>query len=142
MYALMLLRVVNKLFTDRRSRFDAKLLLQIAAEKNNDLAPVAAYYFNRLKNALSSVAMLVVVFTMISMQSIIEIDFISWFFLILNLVNLAYIIKGSTSVAAAKASFFVAGLIKFYALFVLILQIIVLASIGSFEKPEEKNSLD
>jgi hypothetical protein len=121
LYALMLLRVINKLFTEKNSRYEALNLLNIAQEKNNDLAPVASYYLNRFKNLFSSVAMLLLVFLMISMQTIMEIDIISWIFLILNLVNLAFIIKGNTSVTAAKASYYIAELIKFYALFVLIL---------------------
>lgn len=50
-----------------------------------------------------------------------EIDAISWIFAILNLINLAFIISGSTSTSAVKASYYVSAMIKLYALLVLIL---------------------
>lgn len=67
LYALMLLRVVNKLFTEKKTRYDALMLLQIAGDRNADIAPKLSYTINRMKNVLQSFAILIVVFVMISM---------------------------------------------------------------------------
>lgn len=54
----------------------------------------------------------------------------------LNLLNLSFMVKGSTKVHELKLQYWVSSIIKFYSLLVIIANVLVLAYGQKLEKPE------
>jgi hypothetical protein len=67
---------------------------------------------------------------MIYMQIYIETNIINWVFFVLNTLNFAMVIRANTNVYAIDQQLIVANLIKFYALNILVIDILFISFIG------------
>jgi len=53
------------------------------------------YYFSRVKKIVLGIFTYVIIFSMIFVQGLTQASIISWIFMALNLINMAYMIRGS-----------------------------------------------
>jgi hypothetical protein len=67
---------------------------------------------------------------------------INWVFFILNTINFAFIIRGSSNLGNVRQSLLVTNLIRAYALIILTTDILFISLIGESEKTHQPHSLD
>lgn len=116
---------INHLYTTEK--LEEYKLRQEANHVIADRTGSAGTWFSRFKTVFMGIFNKVVIIGLVTVQGITEVSFIAWLFLALNLVNLAYMIRGSMKTGEIKKQFLISSFIKFYSLIVIIVQVFVLA---------------
>ena len=74
---------------------------------------------------------------MVLVQAIVEPSIIAWGFYALNLINLSYMMKGSSHRSDLRVQYYIVNIIKVYSLAVIIVTILVLANSNVIDHDEE-----
>lgn len=117
---------VNIMYTtekvgEYRLRQQAQHVLQEKAGK-------LGYYASRVSRIFFGIFNHAVIIALVGVQAIVEPSIITWVFFALNLINLSYMMKGSSQANELKTQLFISSVIKVYSLAVIIFTIFVLAN--------------
>jgi hypothetical protein len=125
--ALMKLLIeLNIMYTDEKNE---EYKLRMAANTVlTESTGKAGYYFKRALRIFVGVFDILVIISLVVVQSLIDPSIISWLFFVLNLVNLSYMIKGGEHRSDLRTQYYISNIIKVYALIVIIVTIFVLAN--------------
>lgn len=101
-------------------RIEAKRVLE---EKTGKLG----YYAARTSRIFFGIFNYAIIVSLVLVQGIVHPSIITWFFLALNLINLSFMVKGSSKVKELKLQYWVSNIIKVYSFLVILANTIVLA---------------
>ena len=91
------------------------------------------YYASRVNRIFFGIFNYVVIIALVGVQAIVAPSIITWVFFALNLINLSYMMKGSSQAHELKTQLYISSVIKVYSLAVIILTIFVLANNNKIE---------
>jgi len=94
----------------------------------------ANYYFSRFKKIAFGLFTYFIVFSMIFVQGLTEPSIITWIFMALNLVNMAYMVRGSGNARDIKTQLNISNFVRFYSFIVIVLNVLVLAVMYEIEQ--------
>jgi hypothetical protein len=124
-FLMRFLREVNIIYT--KEKLEEYKLRQSAIHVVEEKAGKAGYYFNRFKSIFAGIFQSFVIIALVCVQYITAPSIITWLFFVLNLLNLALMIRGSLKEKEIHRQLIISSIIKFYSLIVIISNVLILA---------------
>jgi len=137
--SLSLLQQVNTMYRQKEEIVKLEEFMKNSLKDENEKL---IYYYGRVEKIIKSMAIYSILVFMIFIHSSIETNLINWVFFVLNLINFAFIIRGTKELKFLKQSLCITNLIKVWSLMILILDILFICFIGEIEKVNQPESLD
>lgn len=88
---------------------------------------------------INQVMIFLAIGVMLLLMMQVETDLITWVFFVLNMIQLAFLIRGSSDSSEAATCRFVSQVIKIYALVVLMIQILFISFVGAVPTTDPKS---
>jgi hypothetical protein len=129
------------MFTEAKTKTEAKSLTEECNDRLREKNEKAAYYYNRFATIVEGMSIFIALGILLGFLLYIDCDAITWVFFVLAFINLGYVIRGSTDSSAVAVNLCIAQIIKGYSLLVLIIQVGFTAYYGALPSTEP-NSVD
>jgi hypothetical protein len=136
-----ILDTVNQMFSNQREGEVDKLQEECTKSFKKNYKRLT-YYMQRVQNIIKGLIIYALMVFMVFIHKDLETNIINWIFFSLNMINLALIIRGTSTMNDIKQSLKIVNIIKVYSLTVLILIILFISLIGELPKVDIPDSLD